>query len=52
MTISKLVGSDVSAADMKAFLQNVNRKYSSQLIVDKPTWEPIIAQVRTMLETY
>lgn len=53
MTISKLVGSDaMSAADMKAFLQNVNRKYSSQLIVDKPTWEPIIAQVRTMLETY
>ena len=53
MTISKLAGSDaVSAADMKTFLQNVNRKYSSQLIVDKPTWEPIIAQVRTMLETY
>lgn len=53
MTISKLAGSDaVPAADMKTFLQNVNRKYSSQLIVDKATWEPIIAQVRTMLETY
>lgn len=53
MTISKLAGNDaVPGSDMKAFLQNVNRKYSSQLIVDKATWEPIIAQVRTILETY
>ena len=53
LTVSKLVGNDtVSAADMKVFLQNVNRKYSAQLIVDKTTWEPVIAQIRTVLETY
>ena len=40
------------AAEMKTFLQNVNRKYSPQLINDKAAWEPIIAQVRTVLETY
>lgn len=53
MTVEKLCGnSAINAAEMKAFLQNVNRKYSPQLINDKAAWEPIIAQVRTMLETY
>lgn len=51
--VSKLVGNDaIPAAEMKTFLQNVNRKYSAQLIDDKATWEPIIAQIRTVLETY
>lgn len=51
--VSKLVGNDaIPAAEMKTFLQNVNRKYSAQLIEDKTTWEPIIAQIRTVLETY
>ena len=51
--VSKLVGNDaIPAAEMKTFLQNVNRKYSAQLIEDKATWEPIIAQIRTVLETY
>ena len=51
--VSKLVGNDaIPAAEMKTFLQNVNRKYSSQLIEDKAPWEPIIAQIRTVLETY
>ena len=53
MTVEKLCGnSAVNAAEMKTFLQNVNRKYSPQLINDKAAWEPIIAQVRTVLETY
>lgn len=53
MTVSRLVGNDsVNAAEMKTFLQNVNRKYSARLIDDKTTWEPIIAQIRTVLETY
>lgn len=53
MTVEKLCGnSAINAAEMKAFLQNVNRKYSPQLINDKAAWEPIIAQVRTVLETY
>lgn len=51
--VSKLVGNDaIPAAEMKTFLQNVNRKYSAKLIEDKATWEPIIAQIRTVLETY
>lgn len=51
--VSGLVGNTaVSAADMKDFLQNVNRKYSAMLLKDKAAWEPVIAQVRTMLETY
>lgn len=53
MTVEKLCGnSAINAAEMKTFLQNVNRKYSPQLINDKAAWEPIIAQVRTVLETY
>ena len=53
MTVSRLVGNDsVNAAEMKTFLQNVNRKYSARLIDDKTAWEPIIAQIRTVLETY
>ncbi|WP_419644026.1 hypothetical protein [Victivallis vadensis] len=48
-----LAGNDaISAADMKAFLQNANRKYSSMLLKDKANWEPVIAQIRTMLETF
>ena len=53
MTVEKLCGnSAINAAEMKNFLQNVNRKYSPQLINDKAAWEPIIAQIRTVLETY
>ena len=53
LTVSRLVGNDsINAAEMKTFLQNVNRKYSARLIDDKTTWEPIIAQIRTVLETY
>lgn len=51
--ITKLVGNDAVRPDeMKAFLQNVNRKYSAKLIADKAAWEPVIAQIRTVLETY
>ncbi len=53
MTVEKLCGnSAINAAEMKAFLQNVNRKYTARLADDKAAWEPIIAQVRTVLETY
>ena len=53
MTVEKLCGnSAVNAAEMKNFLQNVNRKYTARLAYDKPAWEPIIAQIRTMLEAY
>lgn len=50
---NRLAGNEaVSAADMKAFYLNVNRKYSAMLLKDKAAWEPVIAQIRTMLETY
>lgn len=53
MTVEKLCGnSAINAAEMKNFLQNVNRKYTARLAYDKPAWEPIIAQIRTILETY
>ena len=53
MTVEKLCGnSAINAAEMKNFLQNVNRKYTARLAYDKPAWEPIIAQIRTMLEAY
>lgn len=48
-----LAGNEAIPADeMKAFLQNANRKYSSMLLKDKANWEPVIAQIRTMLETF
>ena len=51
--IEKLCGnSAVNAAEMKAFLQNVNRKYTAKLASDKAAWAPVIAQIRTMLEAY
>lgn len=53
IVVGNLTGNDaIPAGEMKAFLQNVNRKYSAQLAGDKATWEPIIAQVRTILDTY
>ena len=53
MTVEKLCGnSAVNAAEMKAFLQNVNRKYTAKLASDKAAWAPVIAQIRTMLEAY
>ena len=42
----------ISDNDMKKFLQQVNRRYSPKLNEDEETWQPIIASVRTMLETY
>lgn len=52
-TVSGLVGNaDIPADEMKAFLQNANRKYSSMLIKDAEAWKPIITTIRTMLETY
>lgn len=51
--VSGLVGNaDIPADEMKAFLQNANRKYSSMLIKEEEAWKPIITTIRTMLETY
>lgn len=53
-TIGKLIDLAV-AADIpttKADLQKLNRKLSKNLLVDKAAWEPVIAQIRTTIETY
>lgn len=53
IVVNKLTGDDtIKAADMKAFLQNLNRRYTAKLVEDEKTWEPIISQVRTLLEAY
>ncbi len=53
IVVNKLIGNDdVPAADMKAFLQNLNRRYTAKLVEDEKTWEPVISQVRTLLEAY
>lgn len=52
-TVSHLVGNPAIPADeMKTFLTNANRKYSSKLIEDDAAWRPVITMIRTMLETY
>lgn len=50
---SKLTGDDsVKADEMKKFLQNLNRRYTAKLSEDEKTWEPVISQIRTLLEAY
>lgn len=51
--VNHLAGTNaIPAADMKEFLQGANRKYSAMLLKDKVMWEPVVAMIRTMLETY
>ena len=38
--------------DVKADLQRLNRIYSKNLLEDKAKWEPVVALIRTALETY
>ena len=42
----------LTGVDVKADLQKLNRKYSKNLLKNKAKWEPIIAKIRTTLETY
>ena len=50
---NNIVGRDeIKAEEVKAFLQNLNRKYTTRLSEDSATWEPIISQIRTILEAY
>lgn len=53
VVVNKLTGDEtIKAAEMKAFLQNLNRRYTAKLAEDEKTWEPVISQVRTLLEAY
>jgi hypothetical protein len=46
------VGPTLSGVDVKGDLQKLNRKFSRFLLKDKAKWEPVIAKIRTTLETY
>lgn len=46
------VAPNLTGVDVKADLQKLNRKYSKNLLTDKAKWEPIIAKIRTTIETY
>ena len=46
------IGVTANVTTQKADLQKINRKFSKNLLVDKTAWEPIIAMVRTAIETY
>lgn len=43
--------SNIDNATLKADLQKLNRKFSVKLIKDKAKYEPIVAEIRTVLET-
>ena len=51
-TIDALTYHNFPEAEMKSFLKNVNRKYTAYLPGDPQTWEPIISQVRNLLDAY
>lgn len=46
------VGVTANVTTQKADLQKINRRFSKNLLVNKAGWEPIIAMVRTAIETY
>ena len=43
---------DKDDAEMLALLRKLNRVYSAKLVKDKEKWSPIVAQIRTLMETY
>lgn len=49
--IESSLKADIDNATLKADLQKLNRKFSLMLIKDKAKWEPIVAKIRTTLET-
>ena len=42
----------LTGIDAKADFQKLNRRFSKNLLKDKKMWEPIIAKIRTTIETY
>jgi len=52
--VSQIVklGAVMDEATIKADLKKLNRLYSPYLIKDKAAWEPVVATIRTALETY
>lgn len=54
LIIDKLIdlAPGLTGIDAKADFQKLNRKFSKNLLTDKAKWEPVIAKIRTTLETY
>ena len=56
--IQKVIGemlcytSAVDDAAAKKVLTDLNRYFSAKLALDKAAWEPVVAQIRTVLATY
>ena len=52
--INKMVDVSINAnvTTGKEDFQRLNRKYSKNLLKDKATWEPIVALIRTTLDTF
>ena len=52
--IHKLVDVSVTAnvTTGKTDFQKLNRKYSKNLLTDKTTWEPVVAMIRTTIDTF
>ena len=46
------IGVTANVTTQKADLQKINRRFSKNLLTNKTAWEPVIAMVRTALETY
>lgn len=42
----------VPEEELKAFLNNLNRKCSVNMVADQASWEPIVTMLRTLLATY
>lgn len=42
----------VDETKAKTTLKKLNRLYSPHLIKDKASWEPVVAMIRTALDTY
>ena len=49
--INASLESNIDNATLKADLQKLNRKFSVKLIKNKAQYEPIVAEIRTVLET-
>jgi len=46
------LGINEKITTQKEDLTKLNRKYSKMLLTDKATWEPVIALIRTAIDTY
>ena len=49
---SRAIVLDKPASEVLALLKKLNRTYSALLTTDQAAWETVVAQVRTLMETY